>query len=251
MKLCHVLVLAGLLLFPTVVSAQFREPFPYARVTVTPLIAYRFPYVTRVEGTVYTATEVEFAEFRERRGGGTVLGGELEVRIVGPLSVVGGVGFAEPADNLVSTDGGPEDRFVGPEVWYYSAGLSLRLPEPTPDYRRFPLVASLSVAPALVREVPQRSPLPPDHPQFVPSPWSAISHRAVNVGFKSTLLLGTRHLALQFGLNDFITFWNDTELERQLEEAYRQPPLFLNVIADYNQGVSHVLQGHVGISFRY
>lgn len=249
-KRCWLLLLALLLVTPAWASAQFREPFPYSRLSVSPVIGYRFPYVARFDAAIYTREEVFFSEFTEERSGGAVAGGEVEMYLFGPIGLIGTALYAPSVENLVAENDEPAQRFVGPDVWLLSTGISIRLPEPAPDYRRFPLLASIRLAPGVVREVPQGSPLPPDHPQYVPSPWQPINHPALDVGVKASTLLGSRHLAFQFGVSDFITFWNSNAVERQLEQAYLQQ-LRLPVTAVYNLGRSHLFQAYAGFSIRF
>jgi hypothetical protein len=247
----RLLILSGaLLLCADPASSQFREEAPYSRVNITPVVGYRLPYSARVEATVFTDTHAISSRFDEERGGGYLTGGEAEIRIAGPVSIFGTVIYAEPAENRVVESGMAPQDFSGPTVWLASAGLVIRLPEPVPDYRRFPFVTSLQIAPGLVREIPRRTRLAPDHPLYVPSPWETIDHMALNAGFRVITLLGTPRLALQFGVNDFVTFWNANAVSQQLERAYHEQ-LGLDVTAEYTLPISHQLHGHLGISFRF
>jgi hypothetical protein len=230
--------------------AQFREPTPYTRVSITPVLGYRFGYTARVEATVYTQQEAAFAQFEEERGGGHVVGGEAQVHVTGPLGVYTSALYATPADNRVLEDGYPPQDFTGPAVWFASAGITVQLPEPMPDYRRFPFVSSLQVGPAIVREVPRQAPLPPDHPLYEPTPWRAINHLAINAGLQVNATLGSPNVALHVTLHDFVTFWNERAVADQLQRAYREQ-LGLDVTADYRLPVSHQFQARAGISFRF
>ncbi|CAN5753911.1 hypothetical protein BH23GEM3_BH23GEM3_03040 [soil metagenome] len=250
MKWCWSLAALVLLFIPVRTEAQFREPFPTSRLSISPMVGYRFPYVARFDAAIYSDDEVFFSEFTEERSGGATAGGEVEMHIFGPIGLIGSALYAPSVENRVAENNEPAQRFVGPDVWLLSAGISIRLPEPAPDYRRFPLLASINLAPGVVREVPQGSPLPPDHPQHVPSPWQPINHPALDAGVKATILLGSRHLAFQFGVSDFITFWNSNAVERQLEQAYLQQ-LRLPVTAVYNLGRSHLFQAYAGFSIRF
>jgi hypothetical protein len=247
---CLLIVTAALVLSAEPATAQFRDAVPEARVSITPVVGYRFPYNARVDATVFTEHEAISAQFDEERGGGYLAGGEVEVLLAGPLSIFSTVLYAEPAANRVVEDGTTPQDFTGPTVWFASMGLKVRLPEPTPDYRRFPFVTSLQIAPGVVREIPRRTRLAPDHPLYVPSPWSTIDHPALNVGLRVKTLLGSPNLALHLGLNDYVTFWNAGAVSRQLERAY-QEQLGLEVTADYQLPLSHQFQGHLGISFRF
>jgi hypothetical protein len=236
--------------FPSDGIAQFRDPFPYARVTISPLIGYRLPYDARVEGTVYTQTTATSAEFTEERGGGTLVGGEAEVQLIGRLSTFASLLYASPVANVVTERGRRPEQFTGPNIWFGSVGFVLRLPEPIPDYRRFPFVTSIHAAPAIVREIPRGSRLPPEHDLYVENPWETIDHFAVNAGFQATILLGTPSIALQLGVSDYITFWNSRAVERQLERAYREQ-LGEEIIAEYRMPVSHQFVGQAGLSLRF
>lgn len=248
-RICGAALLV-LILLPLPALAQFRDPNPKPRVSLSPTVAYRFPHTAHVEASLFTSTDRGDAEFVERRGGAALLGGELELRLFGPLSVIGSAAFAEPATNWVSENGGGAERYQGPRIAMYTAGLLVRLPEPDPDFRRFPIVSSIVVAPGLVREEPRRDPLPVDHPLYVPNPWGRIDHPALNLGVRATVGLGRSPIAVQVGVSDWITFWNTTEMERQLEQAWLDA-FGVPVIADYQMGPSHLFQITAGVSLRF
>jgi hypothetical protein len=250
------LLLAGLLLVPAVLEGQYREPSPRPRVSVTPLVGYRIPYDAVGDLTLYYRDgSTTFLHSRERRGGGPVYGGEVEIRMFGPFGLSAGYLHAESAENTIDqrmeiyeehgdteiTWSGPTR---GPSSHFVRAGVVIYLPEPTPDLQRRPITASITVGPAIVREVQPADPVPADYPQANHIHWDPIDHYAVHVGLRAIIPLGTPRIALRVAAENHFTFWNEAELNRQTMERF-------GGLADWRYGRYHLATLNAGVALRF
>ncbi len=249
----RLLALAGLLALPTLAAAQVRDPgrpvgqLPDARFAITPFVALRVPYAT---GDQYVFTDAGPAYLvSEERGGGAVAGAEVEMRARGPLSVLGSLAYGSNGEHqiVVTSEEGEVIplRADGPETFMAKLALAYRLPEPRPDNRRFRPAGFLSVGPSLVR-------MDYDADDEFGGSWTEpINHWGLNFGIHTATTLGSPRVALHFGLEDFLTFW-DTE---RLSE--RDAVIFGSVLGDesarvdFNYSASNIILLRAGISLRF
>jgi hypothetical protein len=247
-----VALLAGLLLCPAGAAAQYHDALHRPRLSITPIVGYRIPYAATGELTLYYPNGyTSYLNSREERGGGMVVGADAELRVWGLFGLSASFLHAESAENMVDQTIQAPDYDMdwsgptrSPNVQFFKLGVVVSLPEPSPDLQRFPIVASVSFGPALVREVQLPDPVPADYPQASPVHWEPVNHYAAHVGGRAVVPLGTRHLALRIGLDDYITFWNVKELNRQTKDNYGGTP-------DWTYGRYHLLVAHAGISLRF
>jgi hypothetical protein len=252
-----VLALAGLLALPAAAAAQNDGSFaaqppanlvPFTRFAVTPWVGVRVGYGS---GDYFVFTE-SGEQFRldEDRGGGVAVGVNGEYRLHGPLNLVAGVAYsAANEDELtVSTvEEAPSIRRYsadGPEMWFLKAGVQYRLPDPVPDNRRFHPAAYVTVAPSLVIV---------DHPDIEGLDNDDVTgtnnNFGLNIGVDAVSNLGSRGLALSFGLEDFITFWGDGREARDevvLGGLFEEP-----VTINYEAAVGNILMLRAGLSWRF
>lgn len=249
MKRFRALALAGLVALP--VSAAAQQPvvqtaeqarqLRQSRFAVTPFVGVRVPFSTGDEFLFFDDEAVSSTLVRREHGGSPTAGVEGEYRVTGPWSAVGAVSFS-PAGNdtyTITQRTGQRDLLSagGSDMLFARLGVSLRLPEPVPDARRFHPAGFIVVAPALVhlrRDVGGSS-----------------THPALNVGIQATAPIGrSRRLAFQLGLDDYITFWNTGTLarddERRFSGLFGEP-----VRVDYNYSTTNLLMVRLGASFRY
>lgn len=248
--------LAGLLALPAAAAAQNEGGFamqppaelvPYTRFAITPWVGYRAPYGSG-DYFVFTEGGDQF-QLVEDRGGGAALGLDLAYRLRGPLNVVAGVGYsAADQDELTVTDvDGNEVLFQsdGAEVWFVKAGLQYRLPDPMPDERRFHPAAFITVAPALVSV---------DWPDFEGIDDDNVTgtsrHFALNLGVDAVTNLGSRGLALQFSVEDYMTFW-DTDRIRLRDEVLLGSLFEEAVTVDYDAASNNIFLLRAGVSWRF
>jgi hypothetical protein len=255
-KLSTTALLAGLTVMPGIATAQFRQTEPPPRFALTPLVGYRLPYNATGELYLYNRDNTTlYMHSRERREGGVLVGAEAELRLIGQLGVSASFLYAESVEYQVEQyfefedeDGFADTRWSGafrsPIYHYYKAGLMIHLSERTPDVQRRPITAALTIGPAIVREIQPPDPVPPDYPQARQIHWDPINHFAVNFGAHAVIPLGTPHVALRLGAEDYFTFWNEKELNRQSAQRF-------GGIADWTYGRFHLATLHAGVSVRF
>jgi hypothetical protein len=250
-----VLALSGALLFPAVAAAQADPGFtvdpnpnvlPFAPFAVTPYVGFRLPYGTG-DYFVQLQDGTQF-RIRDERGGGAAIGLQVEGQVHGPLSVVaaGTYSAGTPDDVFIQT--GAESisiiRLDGPEVWFAKLGLSYRLPDPSPDTRRYHPAAAVSVAPAMVWTRPR------GFEGFGEELTRDRQHLALNLAADVSQRLGSRGLALHFGVENYFTFWNSggTRLrdEALFREVFSEPVTVL-----YDRTHANLLMLRGGLSFRF
>lgn len=251
-----VFALAGLLALPAAAAAQTTGGFaaeppaglvPFTRFAVTPWIGLRVPYSS---GEYFVTTESgdQFV-LDEDRGGGVAIGVNAEYQLRGPLNLVGGVAYsAADEDDVTVTDlngNALELSNNGPEVWFIKAGVQYRLPDPIPDNRRFHPAAYVTVAPALVFvDWPEIEGFDSDDVN------GSSRNLGLNIGVDAVTNIGSRGLALSFGLEDYITFW-DTDRTRVRDEVLLGDLFEEAVVVDYDAMAANILMLRAGVSWRF
>jgi hypothetical protein len=250
MKIRSLFVLAGLATaLPAAAAAQQGQylpagqtgaQLPHATWAVTPFVGVRVPFSTGDQFIFREDDAVSDTRVTQERGGAVLVGLEGEYRFQGPWSLVGTVGYS-PSGNDVATveSGSASDDFSidGPSILMARAGVSYRLPEPSPDRRRFHPAGFIVAGPALVRT---------SYDGF-----DAVNNWAASVGLHATAPLGkSRRFAFQLGIEDYVTFW-DTESLAEIEEPILSTLLGEPVAIDYDYSVSNILTLRLGGSFRF
>ncbi len=253
-----VFALAGLLTLPAVAAAQdnggFASPppedlVPFTRFGVTPWVGVRVGYGS---GNYFAITEGG-DQFRldENRGSSASVGLNAEYQLRGPLNLVAGVAYSaanEDEINVTTTGSNPTtDTFVsdGPQMWFFKAGAQYRLPDPMPDNRRFHPAAYITVAPSLVVvDYAEIDGLDNDDVN------GSSTHFGLNLGVDAVTNLGSRGLALSFGFEDYLTFWNEDRVrlrdEVLLGELFQEP-----VVVNYDAPMANILVLRAGLSWRF
>lgn len=248
MKHLWILALAGLGILPASGTAQRSQPLPQSRLNITPFVGGRSPFVDNRQATLILPGLVPLVISFQGQGGGGVAGAEMDLRLFGPVGVAGAFAFTNPDDLLVITQASEQAlaqfEVDGPRVWFARAGISYRLPEPPPATRGHHPAAYISVGPALVRQDYRGSVF------ALPEGDNQVDSWAVNIAFKAAQRLGSPHVALHLGVEDYVTFWNPDELERRRIERFLdlQPGTVLNADFDYDR--THVVLLHIGLAFR-
>jgi hypothetical protein len=253
-----VLALAGALALPAAAAAQNNGGFasqppadlvPYTRFAITPWVGLRLPYGT---GDYFVVTEGgDQYRLDEDRGGGAAVGLNAEYQLRGPLNLVAGVAYtaANEDEVTVSTVGtsptSTSYEIDGSEMWLIKAGLQYRLPDPIPDNRRFHPAAYITVAPSLVvTDFPEIEGLDNDDVN------GSSTHFGLNLGVDAVTNIGSRGLALSFGLEDYITFWDQDRIRARdevlLEGLFEEP-----VTVDYDSNAANILVLRAGLSWRF
>lgn len=251
-----VLALAGLLALPTAAAAQNEGGFateppaelvPYSRFAVTPWVGFRVPYGS---GEYFVATDGgQQLQLDEDRGGGAAVGLDAAFQVRGPLNVIASVAYsAADEDQLTVTDEEGNQLLYesnGPQVWFLKAGVQYRLPDPVPDNRRFHPAAYVSVAPALVwADWPDIEGLDNDDVN------GSTRNFALNIAFDAATNLGSRGLALSFGLEDYITFWDQDGI-RARDEVLLGELFEDTVTVDYDAAAANILMLRAGVTWRF
>ncbi|HEX6036850.1 hypothetical protein [Longimicrobium sp.] len=253
-----VLALAGVLALPAAASAQNNGGFanqppadlvPYTRFAITPWVGLRSPYGS---GEYFAITESGTQyQLDEDRGGGVAVGLNAEFRITGPLNLVAGATYSAADEDEITVTTGTTTTTTstfladGPEMWFVKAGLQYRLPDPIPDNRRFHPAAYVTVAPALVvTDYPEIQGLDNDDVN------GSSSHFGLNLAVDAVSNVGSRGLALSFGLEDYITFWNQDDVrlrdEVLLGSLFEEP-----VTINYDSNSANILVLRAGLSWRF
>jgi hypothetical protein len=241
----RVIALAGLLAFPAAARAQTTIPpgqtgpqLPYARFSVTPYLGVRVPVTTGREFQFQNGEATSTHAISRERGGAVLAGAEAEYRFLRHWSLVGSAATSARGNDVLTletpsssdTVGVDGDRFL-----FAKAGISYRLPDPSPDTRRFHPGGFITVAPALVRIARRGT--------------AAVNNFAANVGLAATAPLGSdRRLAFQLGVDDYLTFWNKHKLEAQDAAAFSTPTVPVTV--HYSYSTSNLLVLRLGGSWR-
>ena len=252
-----VLALAGVLALPAAAAAQTggfaaqppADLVPFTRFAVTPWIGLRVPYGYG-DYFVFTEGGDQF-RLEEDRGGGAAVGLNAEYRITGPLNLVAGVAYsaADEDELTISTVGTTPTSTTflsdGAEMWFVKAGLQYRLPDPIPDNRRFHPAAYLTVAPSIVvMDFPDVEGLENDDVT------GSSTHFGLNLGVDAVTNLGSRGLALSFGLEDYLTFWDQDRIrvrdQAMLGSFFEEP-----VTIDYDSNSANILVLRAGLSWRF
>ncbi len=249
-----VLVLGGLLALPAATAAQTPGGFggepspdlvPYTAFAVTPWVGLRLGYGS---GSYFVFTEASQLRVTEARGGGAAVGVDMEARVGGPLSVVGGVAYSGADQDEITFEALDGSRSTlsadGPSVLFVKAGLQYRIPDPLPDNRRFHPAAFVTVAPALV--VMDW----PEYEGFDGDVGGTSTNFALNLGVNAVSRIGTRGLALAIGLEDYVTFWNQDRARRR-DEVLLGAILEEPVTVDYDSRLSNLLMLRLGASWRF
>lgn len=236
---------------PYYASDRTPAPVPNALFTVTPYFGLRSPLVSQRRATVVLPGLVPVVvDLSGERVGGGIAGAEAELRLFGPIGIVGSFAASNPDGILVTTqtESGALSQVEvdGASVYFARAALSYRFPEPDdPDgLRKYRPAAYIAVGPALVREEYGEGVL------SLGDSGDRVDNWALAISLKGVQPLGTPRIALHLGLEDYVTFWNPDDDERRRIEQFLslQPGTVLNADFDYDE--THIIMVHLGISFR-
>jgi hypothetical protein len=223
---------------------------PQGRFSVTPFIGWRAPVAQdRREVVIVPGHLLPLAvEVEARPAGGGVAGVETELRIAGAVGVNAALAFSNPENRILSAET-PEGSYTqasfrGPSLWFARAGLSIRLPEPSPDTRAHRPAAYLMLGPGLVREVYG------DGPLALPDRNDRLDSWALHMGARAILPIGMPGLFILLAAENYATLWNpnDGELARMERAMQLQPGTLLNASLGANR--THLLMFSLGLSIR-
>ncbi|MGH7457745.1 MAG: hypothetical protein ACREKN_01515 [Longimicrobiaceae bacterium] len=247
----YALVVTSLLvLAPALGEAQLDRSLPHARFTVTPYLGLRVPYTTQGTELLVSDQDTVFRETRQQYEAAPVAGVSAEFRVRGPFGVTGSFAFSPSRDRhitLVGTDGATSEfRTDGSDLYLWKFGVSLRLPEPSPDTRRFPVAGYISAGPTFVHD--SQEVLFADGERVgrsVTSPGLALNGEGV-----LPLGIWDRRLALNFGLDNHVVFWDNDGYSDEDVRIFQDPDGETLVI-DYDYRPAYLGVLRLGASFRF
>lgn len=216
----HVPMILAALTLPVSASAQNvvrSGPDTRPRVSISPFVAYLTPF-SRVEewgfdtgdASVHTDADVDV-------GGGPAAGLSVEVRIVGPLGVVGAGAWGKRGDTHVSVQQGADSfRLDGAEILLGRLGLSLRLRQDPPDIVAHRVGAKFFAGGVVLREVPRPELGSPDFQEEA-------THYGASIGLGIDVPISGNRISLQVAAEDNFMFWNESALARVPYEYFERP----------------------------
>ena len=246
--LAVVLALAGLL--PCGGTAQLMplqdDPAQRPRVRLSPYLAY-LTSVTRGEEWVNSdgAGTNTFVDVDYTLGDGYAGGIDVDIRVHGPWNVFGGAMYVSRGDSEFamqdSTDG---FEINGSRFVMLRAGASYTLQQRESELVVRRVSGTVHVAPFYMREMPRAEIGFEDSPVFQDS-----EHFGLSVGATGELPFATDRLALQLGIDDYITFWDDDALARLPASFFDDEGT--GTTSRSEAGASHQFVIRAGISLRF
>lgn len=184
------------------------------------------PYIGWATGTTrdetWTYTDGAGAVVRDRvemhLAGGFAAGLNLQFPVAGPLGLVGGAVYVDRADARFSINGGEDWIFTGSRNVLVKAGLAVNLSQGADPMTVRRLGAGLFVAPFYMFEKPQQIATIEDSPLF-----DSAHHYGVNFGVSGELPFARDHFAVQLALEDYLTFWDEAQLQRLPDWLHNAP----------------------------
>lgn len=242
LKRCALATLAALALLPAAAHAQLMPVMDEIswgpKLRITPSVGWA-PGITReetwnvlVDGTpVIYAVETELA-------GGPAASLNFEYAVRGPWNVlIGGTYISRDVSGFMTASGEPEG-FTSSTSIAVKAGVSLQMRESDSELTLRRLGASAFVAPFFMMEMPDEVAGFEDTDLFETG-----NHFGVNFGIAGELPFANDRFALQLGLEDYLTFWDETSLARY-------PAWRFESAAEADADMSHQWLLRAGISFR-
>ena len=221
------------------------DPAQQPRMRISPWIGW-LPAVTRTEEWVNSngAGTNTFVDIEYTLDDGYAVGFNVDVRVHGPWNAFGGAMFATRGDSeFAMRDSTDAFEINGSRFLALRAGASYVLSQRDSEMALRRLSGSVHVAPFYLREMPRAEIGFDDSAVFQGS-----DHFGLSVGATGELPFATDRLALQVGVDDFITFWNDDALAR-LPAAFFDDEA-TGTVSRVESDVSHQWLVRAGISIR-
>ena len=236
-------------LAPAAASAQLMplqdDPAQHPRVRISPWLGW-MPAVTRTEEWVNSdgAGTNTFVDVDYTLDDGYAGGVNVEVQVHGPWNIFGGAVFATRGDSeFAMRDSTDAFEINGSRFIAVRAGLSYVLTQRESELVMRRLSGSVHAAPFYMREMPRAETGFDDSPVFRDA-----GHFGLSLGATGELPFATDRLALQLGVDDYITFWNDDALAR-LPAAFFDDA-GTGTVSRVESDVSHQWVVRAGVSLR-
>ena len=190
------------------VAAQQMDAGP--RLRITPFVGQAPQFERKERWNVSDGVLAGSFAIETPFASGAAVGGVVEARLTEKFSfVASGVYIARRS----TIDFETSELDPGANFLLAKAGVALRLRESVSEMQLRQLSASIFAAPALVREMPK------DDLSVDPALTDAINHYGLNLGFEAEIPLNGDFVALQFGAEDFVVWWNESELADRFDRG--------------------------------
>jgi hypothetical protein len=239
-------VFIATLALPTAASAQggpLRGDPAAAGVRITPFIGYLAGF-TRSEEWLHDSDDgVAFLQSELRIAGGEAAGLVLDLPLANGFGVTAAAAYGSRGDtevNVLQT----EDAFLIDGHWIHLGrlGVSYRMPQEVSDFVLRRLGATIHAGGMVVHERPRQRLAPDDA-------LDTATHFGVNFGMTAELPFAGDRLALQVGVEDNITWWNESALA-SLPYVYLNRPGASPDQTRVSTGASHQWLVRAGVSVR-
>jgi hypothetical protein len=216
----HVTIILAVLTLPAPATAQQvvqRGPDTRPRVSISPFVAYFTPFSRVEEWGFDTGDATVHTDAVTDMGGGPAAGLSVEVRVAGPLGVVGAGAWGQRGDTHVSVQQGADSfRLDGAEYLLGRLGLSLRLRQDPPDIVAHRVGAKIFGGGVVLRERPRPELGSPDFQEEA-------THYGASVGLGVDVPISGNRISLQVAAEDNFMFWNEAALARVPYEYFDRP----------------------------
>jgi hypothetical protein len=241
-----VAALAAVIAVPASVRAQAMQPEPPwgSRVRITPFVA-QAPTVSREER--WTVFENGFAtadRLDVSLGAGAAAGLSVEVLLVDRFAAIAsGALLSRGRTTEFSLAQGDFLRRNGSNFALAKLAAAMRLREAVSELQFRQLTATVFAGPAYIREMPKDD-------VTVPSVFlGTVSHWGANFGIDAEIPIGSRGVALQAGVEDYLIWWNNGELARRNDVAFAGIGRNTDSYVDTDR--SHMFLFRIGLSFKF
>ena len=243
--------LAAGLMLPTVAAAQLsRGPVDQnwsAKLRVTPYVGFSPSFKSSGTVAVFTGGAQPMlysAYYGFDYASGPVTGLLAEFKIASRFNAVASIAWNNRDHTSVWDEDGFEHIDTGSQFWIAKLGGSMRMLEAEPDMQMRRVNASVFVAGAFLREVPETS-------IFSSSNFTRpAQHYGANFGAQAEMPFVNRKLAFEAAVEDFVIFWSADALNRRFENEILNTygPM---AVAEFSPSRSNFLVARVGLVFRF
>lgn len=212
------------------------------RFRFTPFVGMA-PTVSRAERWV-VAYDGDFSagNYDVKLGAGPLAGASLEVRLIDRFALIGSGYFVKRSETREYSQALQEYIVTeGSDFLVARAALAIRMRENVAQLQKRSVTASVFAGPAYVREMPSAE-LGPILGQY-------LDHWAASFGVDADVPLGGGAVALQFGLEDFYTFWNTTAIASRNDAFFADSGFATQ--SSLETDASNMVLFRVGLSFRF
>lgn len=248
---CLAAALVLLTSLPAIVSAQVarlgvEEPFAPGGLTVSAFAGYRFNFTVEFDRVVDVAGQQILSFAREEVDAAPIIGADLTFPIGGRFAVIGSAAYGVSGSTrttVAAPDGSAEFVYDGGNFIFAKAGFSYQFLDRAPEYALNRVAAMASVAPAIVRI---------DPPAAGVSVFSDDAVTQFGIAVAANGIIPLRpwpYIAVDLGVEDFVTFWNTSEVATRLARTEGER-LDATVRTEVKADPTHIFMARVGLRIR-